>query len=302
MAFLRVCAFFGPCLLVAACSTCDPQAGGDWIPAAAPDLGPVVARVGAVSVFSQQVKARAARSGVSASKALQELIDLNAVAERARTTMRLQPDDWEVQSASVQRLLEREFETSARAQDIPEQEIRRLYESAKDNFVHPRFVQIAALSLSVGAQSNRTERTRVAATARELMTHISATSDRSPEAFMAIAAEPTWKEKGLRYGRFSQGPDKPLSARVGQAVAQLKAVGDTTGLIEDDTGFYVARFVAETPAADVSFERSKQELRDSYYPQWRSLRFAEFAKKIAESHQVESYPSRFGEVVRPNGS
>lgn len=302
MAFLRVCALVGPWLLVAACTNHDSLAEGDWTPSPAPDLGPVVARVGDVSIFALQVKARAMRLGLSAQEALEELVDLHALAERARSKPRRQPADSGVQGAMVQRFLEREFETTARPQDVPEQDIRRLYEAAKDRFVHPRFVQVAALSLAVNAQSSRGERARVATLARDLMARVSATSDRSPEAFAAIAADPTWKEKGIRFGRFAQGPDKPLSARVGQAVAQLKAAGDTTGLIEDDLGFYIARFVAEIPAANVSFEQSHDELRDGYYPQWRAQHFLDFAKKTAADHRVEIHTSRLGSMKSPNGS
>jgi hypothetical protein len=260
-----------------------------------------VARVGAVPIFAQQVKARAAQSGVSVQQALQELVDLHALAERTRPKMHLQPADRDARRAMVQRLLEREFEPAARPQDIPEQELRGLYESAKDKFVHPRFVKIAVLSLPVNARSGQEERARVAALARNLMARVSAASDRTAEAFAAISAEPMWKDKGIRFAQIPQGPDKPLSSRVGQAVAQLKAAGDTTGLIEDDTGFYVARFIAEIPAANVSFEQTRDELRAGYYPQWRAQRFLDFAKRAAEAHQVESHPSRLGSAGGASG-
>ncbi len=261
-----------------------------------------MARVGSVPIYAQQVKARAAQSGIPVPNALQELISLHALAERARAKSRLDDGDPEVQSILVQRFLEREFETVARPQDVPEQDLRRIYDGARDRFVHPRLVEIAVLELNVRAKAPPSEREQQKKWARDLLTRVAASPDQSLQGFQAIADEPTWKARGLQRAHVVQWPDKPFSAHVGQAAATLKAPGDITGIIEDDSGFYIARYVGEVPASQITFEQTRQELLDGYYHHWRAQRFLEFAKKTTEAHRVEMHPGHLGSSSGTKGS
>jgi len=70
-------------------------------------------------------------------------------------------------------------------------------------------------------------------------------------------------------------------------VARLKTPGETIGVLEDEYGFYIARYISERPAQNQTFDQVKKELRESFYPRWRQTRFLEFTQQLGASHDVE---------------
>jgi hypothetical protein len=270
------------------------MAGAEWTPDPAPDLGAVVARVGQVPIYSTQVLAEAKREGKSPRQALDDLVAANLLAERARQAgMRPPPPrETDVESALVQRLLERELEPSLRAEAMPDSVLRPLYDRAKAAFVHPRRVEIGMLAVYTGARMDDARRGKRQKAATDLAAWLKAHPPATLEDFAAIGREPEWQARGVVYDRFLQSSAEPIGGKVGQAMAKLHTVGETTSLLADDDGFYIARYISEQAPETITFEQARGKLKAAYLETWRQQRFLEFTGRLMQGHRIEAHLDR----------
>ena len=267
-----------------------------WVPEPTADLGAVVARVGEVPIFAAEVEAQMQSSGKTSHQALEDLIAFHLLAERTRE-VGIQPDDFAgglPRELLVQRLLEREFEPHTRADDIGDDDLRRVYERGKDAYVHPRLVEIALLAVYTGDLMKPERRARLRELAQAMADDVARRPVRTPEDFATIAADPRWSGK-VALRRLLQGPERPFGAAVGAAVMRLSKVGETTSLVEDPSGLYLARYIAERPAENIGFAAVREQLRAQAYPYCRQQRFAQLVARLAQGHQVEAYPDKLAE-------
>jgi hypothetical protein len=261
---------------------------------AAPDLGEVVARVGDVPIFARQVLAEALRSRKTPREALATLVDGNLVAEAARARGHSMPltDDPDVKSAMVERLLERELEPSLRASAIPDSTLRPLYQRTLDAFVHPRLVEIGILAVYTGPRMKEDARQERATTAKELAAFIAKHPPRTLDDFAAVAGDKQWSERHVVYQRTWQGGDKPFSKAVGAEVAKLAAPEQTTSLVSDETGYFIARYIGERPAENVSYDQARPKIAAAYFERWRQEQFLDFTAKLLAKHAVAAHFDR----------
>lgn len=252
-------------------------------------MGAAVASVGDVPIFAAEVAAQATLTGKTPRAALQELIAFHSLAAAARDrglTANAPEHLRAVDQALVERLLERDFEPRVRREEVPEAELRAGYERAKRTFVHPRLVEIMVLAVYTGARMRPEPRERARRTAADLDRHIRTRPARTAEDFETVATDPTWLSRGVKRFRVFQSHDEPFPAKVGAEAQKLKRPGDTTPLVEDETGLYIARYVSERPAQNRSFEEVRGELLEGYYPRWRQQRFLQFAAEISERQRA----------------
>jgi hypothetical protein len=261
----------------------------------------VVARVGEVPIFAAEVAAEASRAGKPPRQALVDLIDLHLLAERVRARWPPQDEDTLAleREMMVQRLLERDFEATTRPEDMPDSAVRGLYDGALDKFVHPRLVEVAVLVLTPGRKASPEARAEAKKTMTELASLVAARRERTPEDLQLAGADDKWRKRKVQFFRFMQAGDQPYSAKFGAEVAKLKTPGETSPLIEDEYGFYIARFIGERPAQNQTFDQVKKDLRDAYYPRWRQARFLEFTQQLTAQHEVEIHPAA---LTAPAGS
>ena len=264
------------------------------MPVASADLGVVVARVGQVPIFARQIEAEAKRSGKTAASALADLIAANLLAEQARERGFTLPStaDHDVQSALVQRLLEKELEPTMRPEAIPDADLRPLYEKARDAFVHSRLVEIGFLAVYTGAPMRKEDREPREQTGRELATYLKNHPAETLDEFLAVASDPAWASRNVVFKRVFQSTNMPLSEAVGAEVSKLHAPGDTTPLVVDEDGSFIARYISERPAENISFEQAREKLQAGFYDHWRRQHFLDFTSKLARLHRVETHPDR----------
>jgi hypothetical protein len=272
-----------------------PSTSKAWAPEPAPGLGAVVAQVGEVPIFASEVAAQAARTGKPARAALEDLIDLHLLAERLRPQWPPQDHDAEARTIEremlVQRLLERDFEATSRPEDMPDAAVRMLYDAALDKFVHPRLVEVAVLALTPGKKASPEARAEARKTMNELAALVQLRREKTPEDLQAAMADDRWIRRKVQFFRFLQAGDKPYSASFGAEVARMKTPGETSGVIEDQYGFYIARYIGERAPQNQSFDQVKNDLREGFYPRWRQARFLEFTQQLAAQHEVELHPA-----------
>jgi hypothetical protein len=273
---------------VGACDRPLPSAK-PWVPEATTPSDSIVALVGEVPIFAAEVAAQAARSEQTPRAALDELIGLHLLAERLRPNW--PPDDPTARQLRremyVQRLLERDFEATSRIEDMPDAVVQVIYDRSIDGFVHPRLVEVAVLGITPGKKATPEIRAQARKTINELKAIVDLRRDKTAEDLQAAIADDKWRQRGVQFFRFIQAGNKPYTAKFGAEVAKLKAPGETSAVIEDEFGVYIARYLSERPAANQTFEQVKKGLREAYYPRWRQARFLEFADHIAATHEVE---------------
>jgi hypothetical protein len=299
--------FLPPLILVlgtVGCARWGQPPEAPWVPEPAPDLGSVVARVGSVPIYAREVAAEMARSTSTPRNALDELISLHLLAEKAHRANPFRPDwvDRELRSALAERLIERDILPQVQRDSVPDQELRGIYQNAIDTFVHPRLVDAGFLIVYTGARMKPGPRADRAEAARALAAHVASLRIRGHEDFEAIAKDPAWQARKVTYRRVTQGPDRPFSPEVGAEVLKLKAPGDTTPLIKDVDGFFFATYVGEKPPVNTSFAEVREELRQRYYDRWRAQRLEELTRKLAEGHRVESHPQLLTQSAPGRGS
>jgi hypothetical protein len=275
-----------------------------WVPGPAPDLGSVVARVGLVPIYAREVEAQGARFKSTPRQALSELISLHLLAERAHHEYPFRPDwfDLELRSALAERLIERDLWPQVQRDSVPDQELRAIYQSAIDVFVHPRLVEAGFLIVYTGAPMKPGPRAEREATAKALAAMVASRIIHGPEDFEAIANDSAWNGRHVTFRRTVQGPDQPFSAEVGAAVLKLKAPGDVTPLIQDPDGFFLATYAGEKPSVNQSFAEVRTELRQRYYERWRMQRIEQLTREMAKGHQVETHPQLLNQSVPERGS
>ena len=268
-----------------------------WVPDPAADLGPVVARVGGSPIFSAEVQAEMARepAGRTPREALDTLVKLHLLAERARRAGRPLPIADVPATLLVQRLMEREFEPATTPARMPEDDLMRAYQQTKINYVHPRMVEVALLSVYTGPTMKPEPRARARETAMALAEELRRKPRRTAAEVLALAESPGWKERKVAYWKFWQGPDRahgPFGGKVAPAIHRLRKQGDTSGLIEDESGYHFALFLAEKAPRNVPFAEAKAEIRQKAYPAWRRHRFEVLASELAAQHTVEVFRDR----------
>jgi hypothetical protein len=274
-----------------ACTRAAPQVGL----AASNGTGEVVARVDGVPIYASDVASEVRRGGGPARAALDRLIDFELLAASAAptTSPATDPDVAEARDQiAVQLLVERELETHLGKDAIPDDVLRDLYQKALSVFVHPRLVEVALLIVYTGARMKDQPRADAIATARALETYVR-DKPATPEDWKAMAAQPAWRDRKVQFTRTWQALDEPFPIEVGRAVATLRHPGDTTPLVVNEMGCFLACYISERPPENVAFEQARDRLRDQVYERWKKAQFLEFAQTAANPHRIEAYPERF---------
>jgi hypothetical protein len=280
-------------IYLSGCSAAGQSSGLTWAPKEPPDLGQPVARIGGVPLFGHQVVAEARRQGTTLKAALDRLVEQSLLAEVARAHGHWPPEaSDDVEDALVQRLLERDIEPGLRLGAIPDAALRPLYDRVRDIFVHGRIVEVGLLAIYTGARMKDAALEERRQTASELAAYVAKKKPRTLEDFLAIGAEDNWKSRHVVARRLMQSLDRPMSRKIGEEIVKLRAIGQTTPLLTDEDGFFIARYIDEHPPENITFEQARPKLAEGYFERWRRQRFLEVTTAWVQQHRTEAYYDR----------
>lgn len=256
---------------------------------------PVVASIDGVPVLASELKKQMQARSLPARAALEEIVRFELLAAAARSAGVVMGEDTATlrKSILVQRLIERDIEPRLSPEAIGEADVRALYERGRKRYVHGRMVQIAVLSIFTGAKmkSEARERARQAAVALEAevkeQTRLGATADAA--ALKRLADDPAWSGRGVSFSTTWQDAEGPYPRAVADAALKLRRKGDTTALVGDETGYYIARHLDEKPPEDISFEEVAPTLRREMWEPWRKHRFLQLTADLAGGHEIEVF-------------
>jgi hypothetical protein len=264
----------------------------------------VLARVAGQPILAGEVIRAALLAGSDLRSALEERIRFEVLARAAEAAGAAPgPEDREIlRQAQVERLVADLIEPRLAEGAIPEPEVRAFYDRVHKRFVHGRLVQVAVLCIFTGARMKPEPRARAARHAEALRAHLAAHAGLSDQAFLAVGSDPTWQTGPEQKVAFSattvwQDEEEPFPPVVGRAVSRLAHRGDTTDVVGDETGFYVARYLAERPPENVSFAAARPILAAEMWEPWRRQKFLTLTLELAGGHAVEAFPDNFGAMV-----
>lgn len=257
--------------------------------------GAIVARVGSVSITAAQLAAQLARApGLTVRQALDQRITFEVLAQEAAGEQPASsPDDLaEMKKVKVERLISREIEPQLRPESIPEADVRALFQRGKRRYVHGRLVQATVACLFTGARMNDVRRARAEANAKLLAAYLETHPPRSAADLEAVVKQPEWVDRQISVTTVWQEEQsgEPFPPVVGHALAALHRAGDRTPLVGDETGYYIAVYVAEEPPSDRSFEEVAPTLRAKMYEPWRRQRFLRLTMELSAGHDIEVFP------------
>jgi hypothetical protein len=263
----------------------------------------VVARVAGRPILASEIARDARLSGTDPTAALEARVrfELLATAAAAAGVPPSPADEESLRQAKVERLIEDTLEPRLRRDAIPEAEVRAFYDRVRKRFVHGRLVQVAVLCVFSGARMKAEPRARAARRAGELRDYLDAHPGLADDAFLAIAHDPAWTERmpSVSSATVWQDEAEPFPVVVGKAVARLGRRGETTPLVGDESGYYVARYLGERPPENVSFAEARPRLEEEMWPPWRRRRFLDLTLELARGHEVEAFPESFPALVSP---
>jgi hypothetical protein len=264
----------------------------------------VLARVAGQPILAGEVKRAALLGGSDLRSALEDRIRFEVLARAAEVAgVALAPEDREIlRQAQVERLVADLIEPRLAEGAIPESEVRAFYDRVHKRFVHGRLVQVAVLCIFTGARMKPEPRARAARHAEALRAYLAAHPGLSDQEFLALGSDPTWQSGPEKKVSFSattvwQDEEEPFPPVVGHAVSRLAHRGDTTDVVGDETGFYVARYLAERPPENVSFAAARPVLAAEMWEPWRRQKFLTLTLELAGAHAVEAFPDGFHAMV-----
>jgi len=262
------------------------------------DAGPgalVVARAGDVPITAADVAAQMASSGTDRRRALEERIVFELLAQEA-ARHELPPDTPDQHAALVaveaQRLVERDIEPRLTRAAISDADVRALYERGRPRFVHGRLVETAVVHVFTGARMKAEPRARAEQNARLLRQALDDHPPRSLTDLEAFVQQKEWIDRKVGLTKVWQDVDgdQPFPPVVARALRPLSSPGALTPLVGDETGYYVAMYLAERPAENRSFADVAPGLRAEMYEPWRRQRFMLLATELTAGHDIEAYP------------
>jgi hypothetical protein len=266
---------------------------------------PVVATVEGIPIRADDVAIQMRRHRTDRGKALDDLVVFELLARAsasAGTVVPVEAADGEgLRNAMIERLVERDIEPRIARNAIPDAEVRTLYEKGKAHFVHGRLVEVAILCVFTGARMKPEPRSRAETTAGELKAVVDRRAKTVAE-LEAIANDPVWTNRKVSFSTVLQGEDAPFPRVVGRAVLALSAPGDTTPLVGDETGYYIARYVSEKPPQNISFAEAAPGLRAEMYEPWRRQRFLQLSMEMAAGHDIQVFPDNIALTPRSRES
>lgn len=248
-------------------------------------LGECVARLAGTPIFSKQLQADSYVHAYALDKALSHFIDDEVLADLARRKGVTPPPSPQLDKTLAQRWMDLVAEPLLKKSEIPREQLQAIYTSRLDQYRHPRQAEIDVLAIYTGARMKPEARQKRRGYARELEEALRKADPQ--ESFESIAKRPEWGGKHVTWARLFQGPDSPLPPAVGKIVLQFSKTGQTSALIEDENGYFIAKYLGERPAINIPFERVAEDLAKEIFEDWRRSRFAELTSRLLKQHAIE---------------
>jgi peptidyl-prolyl cis-trans isomerase C len=281
--------------LCAAAVACAPEKGPK-------KSGPVVAKGKGIAITADEFKARldeqspfirARYTSLDRKKEfLDNLIRFEVLAKEAeRQGLQKDPDVQNtLKKIMVQKLVQKNFQDTAGAADVPEAELQKYYEEHKDEYNRPKRVRVAAIVWN--APQGSPERAKKLATAQKALAKLKVEEKKNTLAFAQLVSEfseDTATKAAMGDLQFKSMDEltRATSKEVAEAAFKLKQ-GETSGVIQAAQGLYVLKYTGEQPELSRSFDQVKAQIANKLHREKKTKEFDEWLKGLRAKADVKT--------------
>ncbi|MGZ3405920.1 MAG: peptidylprolyl isomerase [Polyangia bacterium] len=272
-------------LALAGCSH-PPASDAPVAPLVAESSDEVVATVDGRPIYASAVALPARARGVDRKRALADLVDAEALAgEAARRGLdrALDVRD-ETKGAMVRRYLARDFEPSVTPADVPNQVVKREYQSRLAYLMHATYADVWHFIVPVAPNASPADkaaaRTRAEALAKQarglsLAEFKKLAEDAGLHSEEVVTARDGWVQRSFSEAAFQQ----------------LKKPGDvSTSPVATTFGYHVLYLIRYIPPEHVTLAEAAPRIREGVFPEFQRRWFGKLVDEAMASHKVELHP------------
>jgi len=201
--------------------------------------------------------------------------------------------------AMIQELIKHQLDSKLAGTDIPEEELKKFYDSHLDDFVKPERARVFHIFLPAKDAKERAEAKKKAAA---LLKDIDAREKKGEvNAFQSAAIKESKDALSAPLGgdlRFLSKDEltKAYNAELANAAFDLKNPGDKTQPLDTPAGVELVKLQVKTVAMNRSFEESKEPIRQRMARERRSRDYDEWVKKLRENTKVAIHEAELEKV------
>jgi peptidyl-prolyl cis-trans isomerase C len=193
----------------------------------------------------------------------------------------------------VAKLQQQEYEPRMKADEIPDAEIQKYYDSRKNEFQRPDVIRASEIVVSSAAKAKQ-----VAAAAAKL-------PEKSRiEGFRELVGKFSEDEAAKARGgdtAFFDRSSAALPRPVVEAAFGLQKVGDVSAPIKSDKGWHVILLTHKNPGVSKSLEDARAEIKQRLYYEHRNKVMDSVIANLRQKYGVELYEENLDKVVVDTG-
>jgi peptidyl-prolyl cis-trans isomerase C len=262
--------------------------------------GPVIAKGNGITITADEFKARLdeqspfIRSRYTTLERKKEFLDnlvrFDVLAREAeRQGLANDPDvQLTLKKIMVQKLVQKNFQDLDGAKDLPEAELQKYYDEHKADYFRPKRVRLSAIVLN--APANSPDRAKKSKLAKDALAKIKADEKKNPLAFAQAVTQYSDDAASKAVGGDLQfKSEEELTASYSKPVADAALalkVGDTSGVIETQQGFFILKATGQQEELNRSFDQVKPQIANKLFREKKTKEFDEWLKRLKEDAKV----------------
>jgi peptidyl-prolyl cis-trans isomerase C len=262
--------------------------------------GPAVATGDGITITADEFKARldeqspfirARYASLERKKEfLDNLVRFEVLAREAeKQGLRNDPDvQMTMKKIMVQKLVQKNFQETDGAKDIPEAELTKYYEEHRAEYFRPKRVRLSAIVLN--APEGSPERAKKAQVAKAALAKLKAEEKKNTLAFAQLvqqySEDPVSKAAaGDLQFKSKDELEKAYSKAVADAAFALGS-GETSGVVDGPQGFYILKLTGQQEEMNRDFEQVKAQIANKLARERKTKEFDEWLKGLKEAAKI----------------
>jgi len=188
----------------------------------------------------------------------------------------------------VQKLVQKNFQDTGAAAEIPDPELQTYYDAHKDEYQRAKRVRVSAVVWN--APQGTPERAKKLAAAQKALAKLRAEEKKNTLVFAQIVAEssedPATKSTAgdLQFKTYDELA-RATAKEVADAAFKLKP-GESSGIVQAPAGLYLLKYTGEQPELNRTFDQVKTQIANKLHRERKTKEFDEWLKKLREQAKI----------------
>jgi peptidyl-prolyl cis-trans isomerase C len=200
----------------------------------------------------------------------------------------------------VQKLVQKTFQDTEGAKNIPDAELQAYYDQHKDEYLKPARLRLSQILVKAPKDAPAAARKVAAEKAKKALARVQDEEKKNPGAFAMIAREVSEdevsKNMGGDLGLKSKAELEVLSPRVAEAALRL-ADGQVSQVVETEQGYVVLKRMGSQEEINRPFDSVRTQIANKLYRERKTKEFDEYVKKLREDAKITVDDAELDKVV-----